>query len=82
MGSRVPGWSSRVVRLGSSAITVRLPTRIASTSLRSSCTLRRESSPVTHFEWPVRVAIFESRCPMAVSVPCAGSVEIVLESQP
>ena len=54
------GFSVRQVRLGLSALTVFEPTRIAATRLRISCECIRDSSLVTHFEWPLFVAILPS----------------------
>ena len=54
-------WLSRVVKLGSSACTVLIPTKMASTACRSWWTTPRDCSLVTHLESPVRVAIRPSR---------------------
>ena len=65
-GSR-PFLTSRTVSRGSSASRVPTPTSTASRRLRSSCTSRRASSPVIHFDSPFAVATRPSRVAAALS---------------
>ena len=57
-----------LVRRGSSASTVRLPTMTASTWPRRRWTLRRDRSPEIHFELPSFAAIFPSSVAAHLSI--------------